>query len=610
MNDQFFKDLELIKKDDQQWLAYQSMSNTVVTAGPGSGKTRVLALKAVALSEMHIKKPAGLALISYSRETVRELKKRLKLYGFKPGSRDFVGTVHSFSLLHVIQPFGHLFPEYRIHYPVKLLPKEKEQEIYQGVLSEINTQGKNVSLLEINRHRSLSQEGKSEIKMSSKDIVAMAAAIYEKKLRETEYLDFPALINLSAKMINEKIFIRDSLRSRFPWLLIDEYQDLGKSLHEMVLELSLAAGIKLFAVGDIHQSIYGFTGGYPDFLEELTRNDDIRTIPLSSNYRSNQHIITASLETLLPAPPVPVYTAKLRQDEAPNFSFITCGDELSPQYRVVSEKVIPKLIAEGTSLNEIGILVGSNVQVKAMAIELGRKKIPFYISKWAFENSAVVVWLQYCACWCVDYKSQSFDELFRFWKNLLERHDDNGRFLSDIELKVSLHKILESSKGKFYLYDWLGFVVSELNLALVLKDSEMYPNELDNLRILLDEAKLHNLKGASLGRFASLGFPDNEVTITTRHSAKGLEFEVVIMLGMEESKFPNYYALKSNILMAEAQRLCYVSISRAKRSCILIRSCFYTDFNKRKAFQPSRFWAALFNKFGTATNNFTDQNYS
>ncbi|MDZ4330097.1 MAG: AAA family ATPase, partial [Flavobacterium sp.] len=82
MNDLFYQDLELIKKDEKQFEAYQSMDNTVLIAGPGSGKTRVLSLKAVALSKIHIHKPEGLACISFSRESVRELKTRLKQYGY------------------------------------------------------------------------------------------------------------------------------------------------------------------------------------------------------------------------------------------------------------------------------------------------------------------------------------------------------------------------------------------------------------------------------------------------------------------------------------------------------------------------------------------------
>jgi DNA helicase-2/ATP-dependent DNA helicase PcrA len=610
MNRHFFEDLSLIKKDEQQSEAFESSVNTVVIAGPGSGKTRVLALKAVALARSIIQKPAGLALISYSRETVRELKKRVKLYGYRESPRDFIGTVHSFSLLHVIEPFGHLYPEYGIKYPIKILPSDIELNIYNSVLKEINATDRQAPLIQINRHRSLSQPGTSAIKIDSTDIIARAAAIFEKKLFETNFLDFNALINLSAKIIHEQEFVRHNLKSRFPWLLIDEYQDLGKCLHEMVLELTLNAGVNLFAVGDMNQSIYGFTGGYPQFLEELTEFDDIKTIQLSSNYRSNQHIITASLQTLEAKPPEPVYVAKFRQDELPNFTFITCSQEMAPQYQIVADKIIPKLISEGTSLNEIGIIVGSNDQVRSMALHLSRKSMPFYISKWRFENSSTVAWLQDCARFCVDPTSQSFDELFKFWRSLLQNHNDERRNNEAITEKVNFYRILTESRAKETLDEWLQHLIGRLEIADLLKDSEMYPNEIENLSIVIDEAKNQNLKGASLLRFANLGKPNDEITISTRHSSKGLEFEVVIMLGMEEEKFPSWYDLQSPLSIAEAQRLCYVCVSRAKKSCILLRSVSYPlPWGDYKKHPPSRFWTTIHKKFGTNENSFMEKDF-
>lgn len=610
MNEQFFNDLRLIESDNQQWAAYKSNTNTVLIAGPGSGKTRVLALKAVTLAKAIIQPPQGLALISYSRETVRELKKRLKLYKYTPGSRDFIGTIHSFSLLHVINPFGHLFPEYGIKYPIRILPEDIEQQLFQATLAKLKTTYRDVSLQEINKERTLSKIGKSEIRISSTDLVAQAAKAYEELLLQTDYLDFTALINLSAQIIQEQEYVRNSLKSRFPWLLIDEYQDLGKSLHEIVLELTLFAGIKLFAVGDMNQSIYGFTGGYPAFLEELTTNDDITTIQLTSNYRSSQSIIAASLETLTLSPPVPGYISILRPDELPDFTFITCSAEMEPQYRVIAKKVIPNLVAKGIPYNEIGIILNSNEQVKSMATELSRRNLPFYISKWKFENSAVVVWLQDCASWCTIPGTQSFDDLFKFWKNLLTNHFDDRRFLSEIDLKVVFHRILIQSKKKETIYEWLSFVVSRLELSDLLQDSAMYPKEIKNLSILIDEAKDHNLKGSRLVRFASLGLPDNEITITTRHSAKGLEFEVVILPGMEDGNFPNYRIQPNTEKMYEAQRLCYVCVSRAKQSCILLRSENYMmPWGKNKDYPASPFWHKLHAKFAQGDNEFRDIDY-
>ncbi len=615
MNNDFYKDLELIKKDVKQWEAYRSMTNTVVIAGPGSGKTRVLALKAVSLSKTEVHKPSGLACISYSRETVRELKKRLKHYGYIPGNRDFIGTVHSFSLLHIIQPFARLYPQYGIPLPIKILPDDIKSGIYNSVLKELNIEdNRTLSLTDINKHRSLSLTGRSNVQIASTPLIAEGAELFESKLRQTEFIDFIDIINLSAKIINEQEYVRHSLQCKFPWLLIDEYQDLGKALHEMVLELALFAGIKIYAVGDANQSIYGFNGGYPEFLKELTDYDDINTIELTSNYRSSQHIIDASLEALSLEPPAPPYVAEKLKNDVADFLFITCEEEMDQQYEIVADKLIPNLVAKSVSLNEIGIIVRSNTQAQEMAQFLKKKHISFFIVNWNFENSAVAVWLQDCARWCCNKEKQSFDDLFRFWRKLITDHHDPRKEWEMIRLKSQLYTILNTSNKYKNCFSWLEYVTGELNIESTLANSEIYPNETDNIHKLLQEARLHNLKNANIQRFAHLGFPENEVTITTRHSSKGLEFEAVILLGMEDGHFPHYYNLNNPSALAEDQRLCYVCISRAKKTCILLRSKFYTKATKwgmkRFPYDSSRFWINLHRRFGTGQNTFTNSTYS
>lgn len=614
MNKSFFKDLELIFNDDKQKEAYLSNKNSVIVAGPGSGKTRILSLKAVYLSTEKIFKPCGLACISFSRESVRELKKRLAIYGFTPNKNDFIGTVHSFSLLHVIQPYGHLYKQYNIKYPIKILPDDIKIQIYNEVLGELKIDDPwSLSLADINKTRTLSLIGRSNIEIPSNNLIKNGARVFEKKLRDSEYIDFTDIINIAATMIREQEYVRNSLKSKFPWLLVDEYQDLGKALHEMVLELVFNAGIKLYAVGDMNQSIYGFNGGYPEFLKELSDYDDINSIHLISNYRSSQHIIDASMEALQPTIPFPKYVSKKLNDDVADFAFISCQHGMEEQYEVVAKKVIPRLLAKGVPLNEIGIIASKNNEIHQMASFLSAESLPYFIAKWNFENSAVVVWLQDCAKWCYDKEQQSFDDLFRFWKRIVSIHGQSKKLNNNIQLKTELFEVLNIAKNITGLHKWLKLIIDKLNLFIVLNDSEIYPNEVENIKKLLEEASLRNLKQSTVKRFASLGFPENEVTLTTRHSCKGLEFEAVILLGMEMDNFPNYFHRNKPLALEEDQRLCYVSISRAKSICILIRSKKFTIETKNgpwlKKFNPSPYWISLHERFGEEYNTFESKDY-
>lgn len=610
MNEYFFKDLKLIEKDKQQFSAYKADTNTVVIAGPGSGKTKILTLKAVSLLRSSIKEPCGLACISFSRETVRELKKRLRLYGYIPDRKDFLGTVHSFSLLHVIQPYAHLYPQYNVSYPIKILPYDISDQVLEAVKKKMGIDS--LSLVEINKYRSLSVAGRSKIDIEFSKNIIDGALLYQEKLRSTEYIDFVDIINISAQIISEQEYVRKSIQSKFPWLLIDEYQDLGKALHEMVLELVFNAGVKLYAVGDVNQSIYGFNGGYPEFLRELVDFKEIGTIYLESNYRSSPQIIEASLETLKPDPLIK-YNAQLRKEDSADFTFIICEEEMEEQYEVVAKKVIPNLASKGISYNDIGIIAHSNAHIQHLASFLQKEDIAFYIVNWSFENSAVVVWLQECALWCSNPQAESFDNIFLFWIRLLEVHNDKRLNWEIIRLKMLFYDVINSNKEKPTVFEWLTIILEGLELKETLTDSDVYPNEISNLDKLIKEAELHNLKNATINRFAHLGIPNNEVTLTTRHSCKGLEFEAVILLGMEEGNFPYYKHLDDPVALAEDQRLCYVCISRAKNSCTLLRSNFFTINTRngpwRKKYSPSRYWIDLHNKFGNQDNTFTDKTY-
>src|SRR5690606_12166597 len=168
---------------------------------------------------------------------------------------------------------------------------------------------------------------------------------------------------------------------------------------------------------------------------ELTRNDNINTIELVSNYRSSQHIIDASIEALNPVPPHPKYIAGKRKDDIADFTFITCEEEMEPQDETVAKKVIPNLLSKGIPLNEIGIIASYNTQTHHMAHYMQQQEIPFFIVNWSFENSAVVVWLQDCASWCSNKSAQSFEELFKFWKNLVNNHHDFRENWENIRLK-------------------------------------------------------------------------------------------------------------------------------------------------------------------------------
>lgn len=615
MNKAFYSDLELIRKDSEQLKAFNSQKSTVVIAGPGSGKTRVLTLKAMKLLNSVIHAPSGLACVSYSRETVRELKKRLDLYNYKRSSKDFIGTVHSFCLSEIIAPFSRLYPEYQIQEPISIISNVEVNRIYKIVLAKLGISKDDLPLISIERERYTSIVGSSTVVLEANALASEGAKYFEDELRKIGGLDFTMVAKVATQIIQEKQYARECIEARFPWMLIDEYQDLGKALHEMVLTLQATTDIKIFAVGDMDQSIYGFQGAYPDFLKEIYSNDEFTSVKLKYNYRSNQEMISASLATLNLPPPGNKYEARLKKDESAEFYFITCSEGMDEQWSTVAQKVIPKLTEQGIPLNEIAVLVGKNEEAANLANVLMDSHIPCFIVKWPFERSDVVCWLEECVLWYSEPRKVSFGGLVNFWIRLLETHDSPDSLLPKIELQCRFLEVLEDARSKEKLSDWIDEIITKLALTDLLATSTRYPDEYANLEKLLQDAQSGSMKNFETSRLGKLGKPENELTITTRHSAKGLEFEVIILLGMDENIFPDYRTLASrdSRKIEEVNRLCYVCVSRAKRACYLLRSRFYTIPTKngpwKKAHSPSRFWKSLHEKFGTEENSFRSDEF-
>ena len=297
INDYFREKLEQIKLDKLQFDAYNAKGNTVVTAGPGSGKTTVLTLKVMQLLSQYIHLPRGLACLTYSREAAREFQDRLKLMGFEERKNVFLGTVHSFCLTEVLKPFSKLYPKYNIPIPIKIISNKEKQKLFKEAKNEVDIV--DLKIDEMDKERSRDISGLSKVEIPRFDVALQVALVFEKKLREEGYIDYISLVKSATLMMQNEDYIQKALQAKFPWIVVDEYQDLGKPLHEMVLGLLQKTNIKIFAVGDPDQSIYDFQGASPEYLKELSELDLIdNRIHLTNNYRSAKTIIEASERVL------------------------------------------------------------------------------------------------------------------------------------------------------------------------------------------------------------------------------------------------------------------------------------------------------------------------
>jgi len=582
-----------ISSDEMQLKALKSTGSAVVIAGPGSGKTAILTLKALRLLETRILEPQGLACITYSREAAREIRDRLKLFGYVPRSNAFFGTVHAFCIAEVLSPFAKLFDHFSLSNPIRIASTKERKAAYTQALRKLVFMEKDVSMTEMDRERRIGVLGDSKISIPSYDLALQVAREYEIVLHAQGLIDFEDIVNYSTLLIRQEEFVRKCLEAKFPWLLVDEYQDLGKPLHEMVLSLLLRTRMNIFAVGDPDQSIYGFQGAIPEYLTELASFSRIEKIVLGKNYRSNQDIVNAS-EAVLELERG--YVAGTRKQERAEIRFHVCEVGMEEQYSLVSEQLIPEYISRGIPYDEIAVIVGSNKEVSVLSDTLQNHGIPYYVSRHEFERTELVQWLEDCCRWTINSHQVQFEHLCSYWGALLAQNQGAARQM-DISDRVSLYTCLaRCSSLRDDLKKWLESMVDGLGIRDLLARSTIFPDELENLDQLM-EAVEERKERFSLKGFAELGRPTNQVTISTRHGCKGLEFEVVIMLGMEEERFPSYYDLNSAAKLAESSRICFVCVSRAKRICVLVRSKVHILSTRRgpweKPYDESRYWTSL-----------------
>jgi len=595
--------LQQVLSDPFQKQAYDTEDSTVVIAGPGSGKTTILTLKIMKLLSGHIKEPQGLACLTFSKEASREFEDRLKLLGYTKRKNVFLGTVHSFCISEILGKFADLYG-YGLPMPLKIIPYKLNKQILENIVNEFGVKKNQYKIEVINKERSLHINGISSVEAESNEMAQKIAEEYEKRVFNSGYIDYESIIIYSTRMIQEHEYVRKCLNAKFPWIVIDEYQDLGRPLHEMILSLFTQTDIKIFAVGDPDQSIYGFSGAIPYYLMELYNRPDTIPVELKNNYRSNQDIIDGS-ETVLNIPRS--YHAMTREGENAVYRFVTCENGYSHQFEYFIKNIIPACKEQDIPLEEIAVLLGEQANCKELAVECMRNNVPYYIPKHGFDRTDFVKWIEHCALWINDKSKASFDEIFEYWYNLSVMHREN-KFFSEkeiIQMKKELLAVLTAScDRKDNLKNWIEYFLNEIKIQMLLEASEQLPDELDNLKKLQEEVSDDKYKDYDTNKFSKLGKPENQITITTRHSSKGLEFEVVVMMGMDEEHFPSWRIKKDPEAINEENRICFVCVSRSKRVCILMHSKYYDEMNyyyneiKTKRYYPSRYIGQLKKKYG------------
>lgn len=573
-----------------QWRAYNSTGHCVVFAGPGSGKTKVLTMKVARMLAEDLATHQGIACITYSNECAQELRRRLKSLGVRQSSRLFIGTVHGFCLKHIVMPFAKI-AGLAIGEAVRVgAPSENE-----GLMQKVIGRNERLSTWSprISKYRT-SDRSKAARERDS-DAAEMAEA-YESLLRERGIIDFDDIVVMGLSAVSSCELAKRVIRVQFPILVIDEYQDLGLPLHRIATTLCLEreGGSRLFAVGDADQSIYGFSGAYPHLFEELAKDLRVETVRLTLNYRSKEQIVRASEFALGTE-----RGYKANSGQGGVVDFIHCPNGLQEQAARICGNLIPTALKSKSarSMGEIAVLYPTKEIGDVIATELQNANVPFIrIDKNApYPKTRLTRWLETCAGWSAGGWSGEDQDLYGILSdfrllNVFDLSDEKERSASG-----KLVRFLFANRDREVpLSEWLNSIQPILLETNILDPAQS--EEVEAFR-LLKKASSNELAAWSSAEFGRQFNSSSHTKLITLHSAKGLEFDVVYMMGMDQGTIPWSNASVDN--KRESRRLFYVGLTRARYEVSLLYSGWInTPYGPKKYGIASEFVVRLARELG------------
>lgn len=560
---------EELRENENQWKAYESSGNFVVLAGPGSGKTKVLTIKMARMLAEDVRMPRGMACLTYNAECARELTARCEALSIRDEGNVFIGTVHGFCLSQVLRPYARL-TDLGLPLDFAVADQATRTAALQRSLDDVLDRPAQASDFQVTleRYRRTHLDRSNADWHGDDEETALVIERYEELLHSKDFIDFDDMTLGGLRAIQEHTWIRQALIARFPILLVDEYQDLGQPLHELVTALK-DDGARVFAVGDPDQSIYGFTGAKPELLVELSTAGDVESTRLRLNYRSRRAIVRGAQIVL----------QEERDYEAVDpreglIEFIECPNGLEEQAEVIIDQIIPRALEAdpNRSLSDIAVLYANRNIGEVIATAASAKGLNYVrMDQGApYPKTPFSRWLEDCAAWCAggwSTGSPSVSAIFRGWAALRQLQSRDATW-SD---RVSLIGFLWSHRGPdVQLTDWLGGFFDAL-LENHVGGGSPHRDDVETWRRVLSATSSGRLlDGATIQQFGHQIGNADQLNLITLHSCKGLEFQVVVMMGMDQGIVPSWSAGPGG--KQEHRRLFYVGLTRAKHEVYMTYS--------------------------------------
>ena len=619
----------------EQALAVQTTDGPMlILAGAGSGKTKVLTCRIAHLLQQGVA-PYRILAITFTNKAAAEMRERVDRMAGEAAKDVWLFTFHAFCArllrrdIDKLEGYGNNFAIY---------DTSDAQNVVKQVLKEMNLDEKRFQpaglCARISSAKNQLLSPVDYVKAANdfyEEKAAQIYASYQEKLRQNNALDFDDLLLLTVQLLQENAEVREKYQDKFQYIMVDEYQDTN---HVQYLLTKLLAGKhrNICVVGDADQSIYGWRGADIQNILDFEKDyPDAKLIKLEQNYRSTQVILDAAnavIENNTGRKPKNLWTDNGTGREITYFQAMDERDEA----RFVIEQLQRLQQEENMRLGDMAVLYRTNTQSRVFEEMLIKSGISYNMvggTKF-YERKEIKDILAYLRVIfnpndslsllriinvprrgigdatlgrLQAYAAENSLHLFEVLSNAAAVPGLNSRFVGKLdELSGIIFELMgeaEEVPVKQLIEDVMqrtGYL-EELQLSKNVQDQSRVDNLMELLSVAEDFAKggeentlenfLANVALVSDIDDAELG--EDAVTLMTLHSAKGLEFPVVFLAGMEEGIFPHARTLMDEDEIEEERRLCYVGITRAEKYLFMSNARMRTIYGHTVSYPPSRF---------------------
>lgn len=591
----------------------------LVLAGAGSGKTKVLTERIVNLINNGVS-PYNILAITFTNKAAREMRQRVYNSIEEEANKIFIGTFHSLGLKIVRENASVIGYSNN----VTILDRDDVNTLIKRFMKELNLDTEHYPVKSIlNKISFAKNEGLSpeEFDKFAKAPLDMAACkvykMYESALKRSNSVDFDDLLILPLKIFKKDKSVLEKYQEHFKYILVDEYQDTNMVQYDMC-KLLASKYRNLFVVGDMDQSIYSFRfANYMNVINFEKDNKDAKVIVLDENYRSTNNILNAANDVIKNNKERKEKNLWSSKGNGDKIKYIRCDNELEEASTVV--RLTKELLDKGEKPSEIAVLYRTNGQSRVFEEAFLKENIPFKIvgSYFFYNRKEIKDLISYMHLIYNNNDDASLERVINVpRRGIGSKTIERLRSEASISDK-SMFEVVSSGKELGFKNLIIDLTNESKNTDLVglvdvILDKTGIRKELEEKNDLESEIRLENLnefksialafqeKGIfSLEEFLeniSLVSDKNEykevddgINLMTLHSAKGLEFNDVFLVGMEEGIFPHNRSFESESELEEERRLCYVGITRAKEHLWLMNAKKRTLFGQVSMNFPSRF---------------------